>query len=55
MSTSQWYMAIGGHQAGPVAQDEIVTNLRNGSIDASLDARLDLMEMALRSAAGGLQ
>ncbi|MCC7243492.1 MAG: TIGR00266 family protein [Acidobacteria bacterium] len=27
-------MAIGGHQVGPVAQDEILSNLRNGSIDA---------------------
>ncbi|MBA3269191.1 MAG: TIGR00266 family protein [Acidobacteria bacterium] len=26
-------MAIGGHQVGPVAQDEIVSNLRNGSLD----------------------
>ena len=30
----QWYMAIGGHQVGPVSQDEITSNLRNGSIDA---------------------
>ena len=30
----QWYMAIGGHQVGPVNQDEILANLRNGSIDA---------------------
>ena len=29
----QWYMAIGGHQVGPVSQDEILANLRNGSID----------------------
>jgi uncharacterized protein (TIGR00266 family) len=29
----QWYMAIGGHQVGPVSQDEIVNNLKNGSID----------------------
>jgi uncharacterized protein (TIGR00266 family) len=29
----QWYMAIGGHQVGPISQDEIVQNLRNGSID----------------------
>src|SRR5262245_44935178 len=34
MSTPQWFMAIGGHQVGPVTQDEIVANLRNGSIDA---------------------
>jgi uncharacterized protein (TIGR00266 family) len=27
-------MAIGGHQVGPVTQDEILANLRNGSIDA---------------------
>ena len=32
--STQWYMAIGGHQVGPVAQDEILANLRNGSIDA---------------------
>ena len=30
----QWYMAIGGHQVGPVSQDEILANLRNGSIDS---------------------
>jgi uncharacterized protein (TIGR00266 family) len=34
MSAQQWYMAIGGHQVGPVAKDEIVANLRNGNIDA---------------------
>ena len=34
MSAQQWYMAIGGHQVGPVTQDEILANLRNGSIDA---------------------
>lgn len=33
MSAAQWYMAIGGHQVGPVTQDEILANLRNGSID----------------------
>jgi uncharacterized protein (TIGR00266 family) len=32
--SSQWYMAIGGHQVGPVTQEEIISNLRNGSIDA---------------------
>ncbi|MGQ0732490.1 MAG: TIGR00266 family protein [Acidobacteriota bacterium] len=32
--SAQWYMAIGGHQVGPVAQEEILANLRNGSIDA---------------------
>jgi uncharacterized protein (TIGR00266 family) len=32
--SNQWYMAIGGHQVGPVAQSEIITNLQNGSIDA---------------------
>lgn len=29
----QWYMAIGGHQVGPVSQDDVVTNLRNGTVD----------------------
>ena len=32
--SNQWYMAIGGHQVGPVSQEEIITNLQNGSIDA---------------------
>jgi len=31
----QWYMAIGGHQVGPVSQDDVVTNLRNGTIDGN--------------------
>ena len=33
--SNQWYMAIGGHQVGPVSEDEIRTNLTNGSIDAN--------------------
>ncbi len=32
--SNQWYMAIGGHQVGPVGQHEIISNLQNGSIDA---------------------
>jgi uncharacterized protein (TIGR00266 family) len=28
----QWYMAIGGHQVGPVSADEIISNIRNGSM-----------------------
>jgi uncharacterized protein (TIGR00266 family) len=32
--SNQWYMAIGGHQVGPVGQGEIISNLQNGSIDA---------------------
>src|SRR5690349_8342844 len=32
--SNQWYMAIGGHQVGPVSQQEILSNLQNGSIDA---------------------
>ena len=31
----QWYMAIGGHQVGPVTQDDVITNLRNGTIDGN--------------------
>ena len=31
--SKQWYMAIGGHQVGPVSEDEIVANLANGSVD----------------------
>jgi uncharacterized protein (TIGR00266 family) len=35
MAQQQWYMAIGGHQVGPVSQDDVVTSLRNGTIDGS--------------------
>jgi uncharacterized protein (TIGR00266 family) len=28
----QWYMAIGGHQVGPVPEDEVVNNLQSGTI-----------------------
>jgi uncharacterized protein (TIGR00266 family) len=28
----QWYMAIGGHQVGPVTAGEIISNIRNGSM-----------------------
>jgi len=35
MSQDQWFMAIGGHQVGPVSQDDVVTNLRNGTIDGN--------------------
>lgn len=36
MSTSaQWYMAVGGHQVGPVSEEEIVSNIKNGSADAN--------------------
>ncbi len=35
MSQQQWYMAIGGHQVGPVTPDDVVTNLRNGTIDGN--------------------
>lgn len=33
-ATEQWYMAIGGHQVGPVTKEEIIANLRNGSTGA---------------------
>jgi uncharacterized protein (TIGR00266 family) len=35
MAQQQWYMAIGGHQVGPVSQDDVVTNLRNGTVDGN--------------------
>jgi uncharacterized protein (TIGR00266 family) len=30
-----WYMAIGGHQVGPVTAAEIVSNLRSGTVDTA--------------------
>ena len=36
MSTNaQWYMAVGGHQVGPVSEEEIVSNVKNGSADGN--------------------
>lgn len=35
MAGGHWYMAIGGHQVGPVTEDELRSNLQNGSIDAN--------------------
>ena len=31
MSEAAWYLAIGGHQLGPMAAEEIVANLENGT------------------------
>jgi uncharacterized protein (TIGR00266 family) len=35
MASAQWYMAIGGHQVGPVSEDEVLSSLESGSIDAN--------------------
>jgi uncharacterized protein (TIGR00266 family) len=35
MANQEWFMAIGGHQVGPVSQDDVVTNIRNGTIDGA--------------------
>jgi uncharacterized protein (TIGR00266 family) len=32
---TEWWMAAGGHQVGPVAENEIVANIKNGSVDGS--------------------
>jgi uncharacterized protein (TIGR00266 family) len=32
MAEQQWYMAIGGHQVGPVSQADVVMNLQNGTV-----------------------
>jgi uncharacterized protein (TIGR00266 family) len=34
MPEQQWYMAIGGHQVGPATQDDVIENLKNGTIDS---------------------
>jgi uncharacterized protein (TIGR00266 family) len=31
----QWWMAIGGHQVGPVVEEELVARIRSGTIDGS--------------------
>ena len=30
--SQQWYMSIGGHQVGPVSAEDIIANIRNGSL-----------------------
>ena len=30
--SQQWYMSIGGHQVGPISAQEIISQIRNGSI-----------------------
>ena len=32
-SGQQWYMAIGGHQVGPIVEDEFIANIKSGSVD----------------------
>jgi len=32
-SGQQWYMAIGGHQVGPIAEEEFIANIKAGSVD----------------------
>ncbi|HSK08826.1 MAG TPA: TIGR00266 family protein [Vicinamibacterales bacterium] len=34
MTKQQWYLAIGGHQVGPVSEEEVVASIRAGSADA---------------------
>ena len=35
MAQQQWFMAIGGSQVGPVSQDDVITSVRNGTIDGN--------------------
>ena len=30
--SQQWYLAIGGHQVGPIGVQEVIGQIRNGSI-----------------------
>ena len=34
-SSSQWYMAVGGQQVGPVTEEDIVANIRSGVVDGN--------------------
>jgi uncharacterized protein (TIGR00266 family) len=35
MSQQQWYLAIGGHQVGPIGEDEVVRSIQAGTVDGS--------------------
>jgi uncharacterized protein (TIGR00266 family) len=32
---TQWYMAIGGHQVGPVSEEELLASIRNGTVEGN--------------------
>ena len=35
MSAQQWYMAVGGHQLGPVSEQEVISSIENGTADGN--------------------
>ena len=35
MAQQQWYLAIGGHQVGPVGEDEVVRSIQAGTVDGN--------------------
>jgi uncharacterized protein (TIGR00266 family) len=35
MAQQQWYLAIGGHQVGPIGEDEVVRSIQAGTVDGS--------------------
>ena len=35
MADQQWYMALRGHQIGPVTEAEVISNIRNRSVDTN--------------------
>ena len=35
MSAQQWYMAVGGHQLGPVSEQEVIASIENGTADGN--------------------
>ena len=35
MATTQWFMAIGGQQVGPVTEQDVVNAIKSGSADAA--------------------
>ncbi len=35
MAQQQWYLAIGGHQVGPIGEDEVVRSIQAGTVDGN--------------------
>src|SRR5512147_476227 len=35
MPQQQWYLAIGGHQVGPIGEDEVVRSIQAGTVDGN--------------------
>ena len=53
--SSQWYMAIGGHQVGPVTQEEIIANLLPICHSPELDIVVRVLKVRGKAVSVGIE